>query len=73
MERLDTAGAWLVHRVGERFRKAGCAVEIAGVREGQRAMLEQVAAEAGLPPPREAEPNPLVAVVERLGEASVDA
>jgi phospholipid/cholesterol/gamma-HCH transport system permease protein len=73
VERFDTAGAWLAHRVMKRFRAAGCDADVAGLRPDLQAMLDQVAASDR---PAEAEPpglNPFLAVVLHVGEGAHEA
>jgi phospholipid/cholesterol/gamma-HCH transport system permease protein len=47
---LDTAGAWLLHRLGERLREAGAAIEWTGVSLPAQRLLDAVADE-GAPEP----------------------
>ncbi len=42
LEALDTSGAWLVHRFADRLRRGGAAVELVGVAESRRPLLDQV-------------------------------
>ena len=72
VERLDTAGAWLLHRTVKGFRARGGDADYAGLTPAYRAMLEQVAANdqpAEIEPPR---PSALLAVLERVGRGAVD-
>ncbi len=73
VERLDTAGAWLIHRTLRDMRQAGMTAETRAVTPDFRVMLEQVAANDRpcevAPPPV----NALVACVNRVGEGTLDA
>ncbi len=73
VERLDTAGAWLLHRTVKEYGAAGIIAEFAGIRPEHRVMLEQVAAndrprDSG--PPR---PNALLQILARTGVATLEA
>jgi phospholipid/cholesterol/gamma-HCH transport system permease protein len=71
VERLDTAGAWLLLRASRGLEEAGVPVEFAGLRPEHRAMLEQVA-ENDRPLPSAPPPSgTLVDVVARIGRASL--
>jgi phospholipid/cholesterol/gamma-HCH transport system permease protein len=73
VERLDTAGAWLLHRMLGDLAAAGARPEIVQAKPDHRIMLEQVAANDR---PCEIEPpavNPLLQILARLGEGTVDA
>jgi phospholipid/cholesterol/gamma-HCH transport system permease protein len=71
LEKLDTAGAWLIYRMQRRLENEGATVQIAGAAPQDAALLQRMA------PPRDrvalARPNvsPLLAVVERVGKAAV--
>ncbi|MDP6342631.1 MAG: MlaE family lipid ABC transporter permease subunit [Alphaproteobacteria bacterium] len=72
VERLDTAGAWLLHRTVKRCRAAGGDAGFSGLRPEHEAMLQQVAANdrpAEIEPPA---PNPLLAILAHIGRAAVD-
>ncbi len=72
VERLDTAGAWLLHRTRKEFRARGGRADYAGLTPAHEAMLEQVAANdqpAEIEPPREAA---LLAVLDQVGRGAVD-
>jgi phospholipid/cholesterol/gamma-HCH transport system permease protein len=72
LERLDTAGAWLLFRTLKEYRNRGGRAEVTGLTTSIEAMLEQVAANdipAEIEPPR---PNALRAVVEHVGAGAVD-
>lgn len=73
LERLDTAGAWLLHRAASRFRAAGAEADFAGVKPDHAILLQQIAAGAHEPAAEPARPNALIQVVARVGRATVDA
>ncbi len=66
LTRLDTAGAWLIHRTIEGWRRAGLRVSLTGVSENFAILLDEVARRGAreLPPPERANP-----VVELLADA----
>jgi len=73
LERLDTAGAWLLHRTLKQLGQAGAATEIVAAKAAHRTMLEQVAANDR---PCEVAPraeNPLAAMLAHLGAGTLDA
>jgi phospholipid/cholesterol/gamma-HCH transport system permease protein len=69
---FDTAGAWLVHRTLRDIAGRGTAARTTGVKPAQQILLDTVATGAVeiVPPPPD---NPLLAMVERTGRATVDA
>ncbi|MBM3490524.1 MAG: ABC transporter permease [Alphaproteobacteria bacterium] len=72
IERLDTAGAWLLHRTLRQLAAAGIACDLAELRPEHQAMLEQVAI-GDRPAPAVPEPlPPLLAVIARLGRGALD-
>jgi phospholipid/cholesterol/gamma-HCH transport system permease protein len=73
LERLDTAGAWLLHRTVRQLEAAGQRVELTNLEERHRLMLEQVAANDRPVPPPPSPPGALVRVVAHLGEATLEA
>jgi phospholipid/cholesterol/gamma-HCH transport system permease protein len=73
LERLDTAGAWLLLRAARGLESAGVPVEFAGLRPEHQAMLEQVAENdrpGPVAPPRS---GALGDVVARIGRATLRA
>ena len=72
VERLDTVGAWLLHRTLRKLREAGVACELAELRPEHRAMLEQVAVGDRPMPPAPQPLPPLLAVIARLGRGTLD-
>ncbi len=72
VDRLDTAGAWLLYRTRKELRAHGGRADYAGLTPAHEAMLEQVAANdqpAEIEPPRQ---PALLAVLDRLGRGAVD-
>lgn len=73
LERLDTAGAWLLHRTLKQLAESGAVTEIVDAKPDHRTMLDQVAANDR---PCEVEPrpaNPLVALLAHLGVGTLEA
>ncbi len=71
VESLDTAGAWLLCRLAARLRGEGVAVTFENAKPSQReliARLESLAHHCAIEPPPV---NPIVAVAEHVGEATV--
>ena len=72
VEALDTAGAWMVRHAIERLEGAGLAVELSGASAEAGSLIETVALnEVHCPPPPRPD-NPVVAVVLRVGRATVE-
>jgi len=73
IERLDTAGAWLIHRWRRSLEARGLAVTIAGAAPEDAALIERVArAESAAPINRPRMPVALY-VLNRVGEESISA
>lgn len=71
--KLDTAGAWLIHRTGRAFEKSGASVTVAGGTQAQTTLLNAIA-KSDRPFKPEASPgNPFLNVVVRMGEALEEA
>jgi phospholipid/cholesterol/gamma-HCH transport system permease protein len=73
IERIDTAGAWLVRRIAEQLRMAGAKVEEIGVSDNARRLLAAVEPAAHVQIPaveRRWRLSPL-ALIEGLGSATV--
>jgi len=68
---FDTAGAWLVHRTRRTLEAGGARVVVAGVEAARRALLEAVAAQEEAASSPAARPHPFVAIVARLGGATL--
>jgi phospholipid/cholesterol/gamma-HCH transport system permease protein len=72
VEALDTAGAWLVHRTELAWADRGATVTLQGIGPGQVHLLESVRAnDEHCPDPPETG-SAFVAMVERVGRATVD-
>jgi len=72
VERLDTAGAWLLYRTLKESRERGNRADFAGLSPAHAAMLETVAANdqpCEIEPPRSSGP---VAVLDHLGKGAID-
>jgi phospholipid/cholesterol/gamma-HCH transport system permease protein len=73
VEKLDTAGAWLLHRLERELAERGWRVELTGVGQTQAALLDEIRradAAPALAPPRI---NPLVRLVADLGRGALEA
>jgi phospholipid/cholesterol/gamma-HCH transport system permease protein len=71
VEAMDTAGAWLVYSTVKRLRAEGLTVELQGTGSATASLIETVARNdvpSPAPPRRE---NPLLAVILRVGRATV--
>ncbi|MBT4490196.1 MAG: MlaE family lipid ABC transporter permease subunit [Rhodospirillaceae bacterium] len=72
VERLDTAGAWLLYRTLKEFRDSGARAEYAGLSPAHAAMLEVVAANdqpCEIEPPRS---WALITILDHLGRGVLD-
>lgn len=73
VERMDTAGAWILYRTGKILRQQGVAVEYANAQPGHAALLARVEADdqpgAAEPPPQ----NAVLRMLEKTGAAVVGA
>lgn len=67
---IDTNGAWLIGRIASDLGAAGLAVSFAGATDVQRGLLEVVAS-ATAPLPESTHRSPFVAVLIRLGKATI--
>jgi phospholipid/cholesterol/gamma-HCH transport system permease protein len=67
---LDTAGAWLLYRLQRRLENEGAAVEIVGAAPQNAALLQRMAPQERVALARPGI-SPLLAVVERVGAATV--
>lgn len=70
---LDTAGAWLLRRTARRYEESGASIDYAGLDDRSRPLFDLVAANRDSAPPTAPRVNPLIAIVERLGRASIEA
>jgi phospholipid/cholesterol/gamma-HCH transport system permease protein len=69
LQRLDTAGAWLIHRTVRTFERAGVDVSVRGGRDAHGTLLKAVA-RSDRPLLAETRPDgPLVQLVVRMGRA----
>ncbi len=73
MERLDTAGAWVLYRTVRDLRAGGRKAEIVGARPAHAALIERVARSDKGPAPRRVPPAAIVALLDRAGRALVTA
>jgi phospholipid/cholesterol/gamma-HCH transport system permease protein len=73
VDRMDTAGAWLIERTRARLAEAGGDFSLAGVQPDHQRLLDRVKG-AGTPEPLPELPYPTpLDVVARLGKGTIDA
>ncbi|MFE0758281.1 MlaE family lipid ABC transporter permease subunit [Inquilinus sp. NPDC058860] len=70
--RLDTVGAWLVHRTQEDLAAAGAAVRVEGVSDDQKGLLEAVSRVERDEPIKHPDRNILYELALRTGKATYD-
>jgi len=73
LDRIDTAGVFLLRAAARRFEAAGAEVSFEGIDARMRPLFDLVADNEGHEPPEVARPNPVAAMVEQLGRTTVDA
>jgi phospholipid/cholesterol/gamma-HCH transport system permease protein len=73
IDRLDSTGALLLQKLRSRLEASNIAVELAGLREDHRPLLDYAANLAKAEALTETPHHPLLAMVERLGRGAVDA
>jgi phospholipid/cholesterol/gamma-HCH transport system permease protein len=73
LDAMDTAGAWLLHRLERNLESLGWRVELAGLRDGHAALLAEIGRLQAPPPAPAAEINPLVRVLANLGRGTIAA
>jgi phospholipid/cholesterol/gamma-HCH transport system permease protein len=73
LDALDTAGAWLLHRLERNLESLGWRVELAGLGEGHAALLAEIGRLQAPPPAPAAEINPFVRVLANLGRGTIAA
>ncbi len=71
LERVDTAGVFLLRAAARRYEETGADVALEGIAAQMRPLFELVAGNEGREPPEAPRSNPLTAVVERLGRSTV--
>lgn len=65
--RLDTAGAWVIHRTRKALRDRGLMAEYTHARDAHLALLARVEAGDQPPPPETAQPHVLVLILAEIG------
>ncbi|MAL76465.1 MAG: ABC transporter permease [Rhodospirillaceae bacterium] len=73
LERLDSAGAWLLFRCASRLRSEGISVDFIGVSRNHRPMLDLVSSQAATDGVATDTRNSLVKFLERIGQGFVAA
>ncbi len=70
---LDTAGVWLLRRTAKMYQAAGASVVFEGAAERFAPLFELVEENEDSHPPRPVHANPLLAMIRRVGETTVEA
>ncbi|MBO6838429.1 MAG: MlaE family lipid ABC transporter permease subunit [Alphaproteobacteria bacterium] len=73
IERLDSAGAWLLFKTAARLRDEGIETEFTGVADRHRPLLQIVEDRGGAEAVRDDRPNALIALLDRTGRGAVGA
>jgi phospholipid/cholesterol/gamma-HCH transport system permease protein len=73
IDRLDSAGAWLLNRTAERLRAGGADVAMEGIPERLAPMLEIVERGGAPKPAADQGYHPIIAMLERTGRGAVAA
>jgi phospholipid/cholesterol/gamma-HCH transport system permease protein len=71
VERLDTAGAWLVDRTVRQLRQRGLTVEVTGASAERRALMDKVEPRRASPPPPK-RGSSFVGLLEEIGRGAGD-
>ena len=73
VQRLDTAGAWLLHQLRRELAGSGWQVEWSGVRDTHAGLLAEIRRIAAEPLPPAPDVNPLLRVIANLGRSTLAA
>ena len=73
VERLDTAGAWLLHELSRELAERGWQVEWSGAGDAQTALLAEIRRIAAGPLPPAPDAHPLLRVLANLGRSTLAA
>jgi phospholipid/cholesterol/gamma-HCH transport system permease protein len=73
IQRLDTAGAWLLHRLSRELADRGWQVEWSGARDAHAGLLAEIRRIAPEPLPPAPDANALVRVIANLGRSTLAA
>lgn len=71
LDRLDTAGAWLIYRTEQQLQELGLEVELAGAAGRHLRLLDRVREAKPSVPPVLPQPAAIVAFVEHVGRATL--
>lgn len=71
LERLDTAGAWVLHRLEQDLVRVGMAVRFSGARPQHGPLLDAVRRIQLAPPPQPVEAGALLRLVAELGRSTI--
>jgi phospholipid/cholesterol/gamma-HCH transport system permease protein len=72
LETLDTAGAWLLHRLERDLERLGWQVELAGLRESHTALLTEIRKVQPRSPPPAPSVNPFLRLLANLGRSTLE-
>ena len=73
IQRLDTAGAWLLDRMAHDLDRQGWQIEWSGARDAHAALLAEIQRLSPAPLPPAPQVNPLVRLVAELGRSTLAA
>jgi phospholipid/cholesterol/gamma-HCH transport system permease protein len=73
VQRLDTAGAWLLHELTRELADRGWQVEWSGARDAHAGLLTEIRKMATTPLPPAPGANPLIRVIANLGRSTLAA
>lgn len=73
LDRLDSAGAWLLFRTAARLRDDGIDTDFTGVSERHQPLLDIVANRDGADAVADPRPNAMIALLDRTGRGAVSA
>ena len=71
LETLDTAGAWLLHRLERDLERLGWQVELAGLQESHTALLAEIRKVQPRSPPPAPSVNPFLRLLANLGRSTL--
>lgn len=72
VEDMDTAGAWIVHRLRTRLNESGVDVSVTGCTPGQQALIERMERSEGKEKDLHRRDNKFLAFVANIGEQSIE-
>jgi len=69
---IDTAGAWLIHRLGAALAEAGAAVELVGASANARRLMDAVEVSGEMPAPAPPKRVTFTAMLEAIGRSTAN-